>query len=263
MEVITDKYKLFHGDCLEVMDTLIKEGIKVDMILCDPPYGTTVCKWDSIIPFNEMWKRLNKIINPGGAVLLFGKEPFSSYLRISNIKNYKYDWKWDKVTGTGHLCVKYRPTQRIEDILVFSKGKHIYNPQMIKLKEEEYNKKISKISKKTTKINSELTPNQLQLSKDDRNLENYKKKYPSNVLVYSKYIKECNNIHRVHPTQKPVDLLEYLIKTYTNEGDVVLDFTCGSGSTGVACLNTNRQFIGIEKEEKYFNISVNRLKANY
>lgn len=221
--------------------------------------GTTQCKWDSIIPLNEMWERLNKLIKPNGAIVLFGSEPFSSALRMSNIKNYKYDWKWDKITGTGHLCAKHRPMQRVEDIMIFSKNKHFYSPQMEELSKEEYKKKISKISKKTYKSNSELTSKHSELSLSDRNIENYKYKYPSNILVYSKYMKECNNSKRVHPTQKPVDLLEYLIKTYTNENELVLDFTIGSGSTGVACVNLNRKFIGIELDENYFNIAIDRM----
>lgn len=257
-----ERYRLYNGDCLEVMDKLIEEGVKVDCIITDPPYGTTKCKWDSIIPFEEMWNKLNKLINPNSSIVLFGSEPFSSTLRMSNTKNYKYDWKWDKVTGTGHLCAKYKPMQRVEDIMVFSKSKHNYFPQMEQLSEEEYKKKISKISKKTYKSNSELTSSHNELSLEDRNTDNYNKKYPSNILVYSKYMKECNNVKRVHPTQKPVDLLEYLIKTYTNENELVLDFTMGSGSTGVACMNTNRRFIGIELDENYFNIAKNRIEES-
>ena len=255
----TDRYELYKGDCLEVMDGLISLGVKVDCIITDPPYGTTACKWDTVIPFDEMWDRLNKLIKPNGAIVLFGSEPFSSALRMSNIKNYKYDWKWDKVTGTGHLVAKHKPMQRIEDIIIFSKNKHIYNPQMEELTEEEYKKKLAKLSKKTYKSNSKLTHSHMELSSSDRNTDNYNKKYPSNVLVYSKYIKECNNKVRVHPTQKPVDLLEYLIKTYTNENEVVLDFTAGSFSTGVACVNTGRRFIGIELDDKYFEIGKNRM----
>ena len=263
MNILTENIKLYQGDCLKIMDILIEQGVKVDAIITDPPYGTTACKWDTVIPFDDMWERLNKLIKPNGAIVLFGGEPFSSALRMSNVKNYKYDWKWDKVTGTGHLCVKHKPTQRVEDIIVFSKNKHLYNPQMEELSDEEYKKKISKISKKTYKSNSKLTPNHNELSLEDRNIEKYKNKYPSNILVYSKYMKECNNVRRVHPTQKPVDLLEYLVKTYTNEGNLVLDFTMGSGSTGVACMNTNRKFIGIELDEKYFDISINRIFENY
>ena len=254
-------YKLYNGDCLEVMDRLIEEGVKVDCILTDVPYGTTACKWDNIIPFEPMWERINKLIKPNGAVTLFGSEPFSSALRMSNIKNYKYDWKWDKVTGGGHLNAKHRPMQRFEDVIVFSKNKHLYNPQMEELTEEEYKKKISKIPKERYRIsNSKLTGKRYDLPLLERNLEDYKKRYPSNILVYSKNMKECNNTRRVHPTQKPVDLLEYLIKTYTNENETVLDFTMGSGSTGVACMNTNRKFIGIELDENYFNIAKDRIE---
>ena len=243
------------------MDRLIEEGVKVDCILTDPPYGTTACSWDSVIPFEEMWNKLNKLINPNGAIVLFGSEPFSSVLRMSNIKNYKYDWKWDKVTGGGHLNAKHRPMQRFEDVIVFSKNKHLYNPQMEELTEEEYKKKISKIPKERYRIsNSKLTGKRYDLPLLERNLEDYKKRYPSNILLYSKNMKECNNTRRVHPTQKPVDLLEYLIKTYTNENETVLDFTMGSGSTGVACMNTNRKFIGIELDENYFNIAKDRIE---
>ena len=243
------------------MDRLIEEGVKVDCILTDVPYGTTACKWDNIIPFEPMWERINKLIKPNGAVTLFGSEPFSSALRMSNIKNYKYDWKWDKVTGGGHLNAKHRPMQRFEDVIVFSKNKHLYNPQMEELTEEEYKKKISKIPKERYRIsNSKLTGKRYDLPLLERNLEDYKKRYPSNILVYSKNMKECNNTRRVHPTQKPVDLLEYLIKTYTNENETVLDFTMGSGSTGVACMNTNRKFIGIELDENYFNIAKDRIE---
>ena len=243
------------------MDRLIEEGVKVDCILTDVPYGTTACKWDNIIPFEPMWERINKLIKPNGAVTLFGSEPFSSALGMSNIKNYKYDWKWDKVTGGGHLNAKHRPMQRFEDVIVFSKNKHLYNPQMEELTEEEYKKKISKIPKERYRIsNSKLTGKRYDLPLLERNLEDYKKRYPSNILVYSKNMKECNNTRRVHPTQKPVDLLEYLIKTYTNENETVLDFTMGSGSTGVACMNTNRKFIGIELDENYFNIAKDRIE---
>lgn len=226
--------------------------------------GTTKCKWDIVIPFEDMWLRLNKLTKLNGAMLLFGNEPFSSQLRCSNIKNYKYDWVWNKVVSNGHLVAKYRPMQQTENISVFYRKKCTYNPQMREITEEEYKKKISKIpKKKTCQGSSELIPPHKELSVEDRNLENYKYYYPNNILIYNRSSKECNNVKRVHPTQKPIDLLEYLIKTYTNEGDLVLDFTMGSGSTGVACLNLNRKFIGIELEEKYFNISINRIFENY
>jgi len=246
--------KLYNIDCLKGMDKMIEQGIKVDVVITDIPYGTTKCKWDSIIPFDEMWSRL-KIIrkNKNTPIVLFGSEPFSSALRMSNIKEYKYDFKWDKVTGSGHLNSKNQPLQRIEDIMVFGIGKIIYNPQMIELSQEEYNKKIAKISRKDTYLsNTELTNSRNELSIKDRDIKGYKFAYPNNILVYSKYLKECNNINRIHSTQKPIDLIEYLVKTYSNEGDLILDFTCGSGTTAVASINLKRNYIGFDngKNEK-------------
>lgn len=237
------KIDLIKGDCLDIMDKLIGEGVKVDCIITDPPYGTTACKWDSVIPFDDMWERLNKLIKPNGAIVLFGSEPFSSALRMSNVKNYKYDWKWDKVKPSGFQIAKYRPMLRTEDIMVFTrKGKKvIYNPQMIK----------REIIKKSKVYNSsDSNP----LKYNDGKERVYTEKYPQSLLEFS----NANQKGKVHPTQKPVDLLEYLIKTYTNEGDLVLDFTMGSGSTGIACLNTNRNFIGIELDNAYFETCKNR-----
>ncbi len=252
---------LHKGDCLEVMKSIPSGSI--DAIITDPPYGTTACKWDSVIDFDLMWEQLNRIIKPNGAIVLFGSEPFSSALRMSNIKNYKYDWKWDKVTGMGHLCAKFQPMQKIEDIMIFGKGKIAYNPQMERLTDFEYDKKISKLGKKDTHISkSKLTGANKQLSAQDRDIERYRFKHPNNVIIYSKYNKECNNTKRVHPTQKPVALMEYLIKTYTNENETVLDFTMGSGSTGVAAKNLNRNFIGIEQDENYFNIAKERMSID-
>nr|DAZ44575.1 MAG TPA: adenine-specific methyltransferase [Caudoviricetes sp.] len=239
-----EKYQLYNGDCLEVMDKLIAKGIVVDVIITDPPYGTTACKWDVIIPLNEMWTRLNKLIKPNGAIVLFGTEPFSSKLRTSNIKNYKYDWIWEKEQGVGFQLVRYRPLMKNENISVFCNKTPVYNPQMSKLaKSEKMNRKAGSNSK------SETSP----LKYSDERVSEYMYRYPVNILQYKRD-------RGLHPTQKPVALLEYLIKTYTNEGDLVLDFTMGSGSTGVACLNTNRKFIGIELDKKYFNIAEERLK---
>ena len=239
-------YKLYNGDCLEVMDQLIKDEVKVDMILTDPPYGTTKCKWDNIIPFNEMWKRLNKLIKPNGAILLFGSEPFSSTLRMSNIKNYKYDWYWNKTKPVGFTNAKKMPLKDIETISVFYKKLPIYNPQgLIKCD------RLINNSTKQIKHNNISSQNGGSFK-----TEAYKQKftnYPRQVLRFSVE-------YGLHPTQKPVPLLEYLIKTYTNEDELVLDFTMGSGSTGVAVLNTNRKFIGIELDEKYFNIAKQRIE---
>ena len=242
-----ENYKLYLGDCLQVMDMLIEEDVKVDCILTDPPYGTTACKWDTIIPLDEMWSRLNKLIKPNGAIILFGSEPFSSALRMSNIKNYKYDWKWDKVRGVGHLNAKRRPMMCIEDIMIFYNKQCIYNPQM-----RERDKPRQSMNNATQQVYGK--------SKENFKGEKLNKKYPINLITFSK---SSQNDMIFHPTQKPVDLLEYLVKTYTNENDLVLDFTMGSGSTGVACINTKRKFIGIELDENYFNIATNRIFENY
>ena len=238
-------YILYNGDCLEIMDKLIKEGVTVDLILTDPPYGTTQCKWDSIIPLDEMWLRLNKLIKPNGAIVLFGCEPFSSLLRYSNLKNYKYDWKWCKSRKTGFLNAKKMPLRCHENISVFyTKQPTYYNTELIELD------KPIKSYRKNGKGGNLF--NEANCSKDKvQKFTNYNK----DLLFFNNE----HNVKAFHPTQKPVDLLEYLIKTYTNENELVLDFTMGSGSTGVACMNTNRKFIGIELNEEYFNIAVNRI----
>ena len=227
------------------MHRLIEEGVKVDCILTDVPYGTTACKWDNIIPFEPMWERINKLIKPNGAICLFGSEPFSSALRMSNIKNYKYDWVWDKVKPNGHLVAKHRPMQRSENISVFGGGKINYYPIMIDRDKPKKSKEYSR----TSIMGGNVTNNNIRI---------LKQKYPQNILQFSNAIQKG----KVHPTQKPVELLEYLIKTYTNENETVLDFTMGSGSTGVACMNTNRKFIGIELDENYFEIAKNRIEES-
>ena len=232
---------LILGDCLEEMDKLIEQGVTVDAIITDEPYGTTACKWDSVIPFDEMWERLNKLIKPNGAIVLFGSEPFSSALRMSNIKNYKYDWIWDKKIPSGMSYARFQPMRRNEQISVFCDGKTVYNAQMI-LRDKPI--KGGGMSKGTTTNNQKLKA----LKKT------YTHKNPTNILVFDKIRRGS-----VHPTQKPVPLMEYLIKTYTNENETVLDFTAGSGSTGVACKNLNRNFILIEKEQKYIDIINERL----
>ena len=238
------------------MDKLIEDGIKVDMILTDPPYGTTACKWDSIIPFEEMWNRINLLTNENSPILLFGSQPFTAELIHSNIKNYKHSWVWDKELCGAFALAKKRPMIVTEDIIVFSNNKCKkvnYYPIMV----EAEKKNIRPINNGSS--SSEATPVASGIAKSDKNY-NPKMRYPKNIIKYSKYNKECNQLNRVHPTQKPVELLEYLINTYTKEGCVVLDFTMGSGSTGVACMNTNRKFIGIELDEKYFEIARNRMQ---
>ena len=245
--------ELYKGDCLEVMKKIPSGSI--DAIITDPPYGTTACKWDSVIDFKLMWEQLNRIIKPNGAIVLFGSEPFSSALRMSNIKNYKYDWKWDKVNSGSFAIAKYRPLTVFEDIVVFGKGNINYYPIM-ELAEEK-NKRPRNGEYKRKKDNSNgMGSGVFKSSKT----HNESLRFPKNKLVYNKNKGELNSLNRIHPTQKPVKLMEYLIKTYTNENETVLDFTMGSGSTGVAAKNTNRNFIGIEQDQNYFNIAEQRIK---
>ena len=286
----TRESALIQGNCLEVMQWLIDNNVKVDAIITDPPYGSTACKWDSVIPFNKhimlpiskrskklkpiyrdeyilqelkagreykenceyfdinskegMWDKLNKLIKPNGAIVLFGSEPFSSALRMSNIKNYKYDWVWEKEQGSNFAVVKYMPFKVTENISVFSIGTNTYNPQMesgkpykdtIRKRNQEHS------TKQTTK----------------KEINNKGTRYPRNKLYF---VNDTKKGHSFHPTQKPVALMEYLIKTYTNEDELVLDFTCGSGTLAVACENTNRKFIGIELDKTYFEIAKNRIE---
>jgi len=236
--------KLYNEDCLVAMDRLIEQGIVVDAIITDPPYGTTACKWDSVIPFDEMWLRLNKLIKPNGAIVLFGSEPFSSALRMSNIKNYKYDWVWNKKLAGNAIVAKHQPLKIHELIHIFSKkGRATYIPQKTK----------GKLRKKMfSKIVQPKTLNKVTEAKETFNDEYY----PKSIQDFSM----ANRLNRLHPTQKPIELLEYLVKTYTIENELVLDFTMGSGTTGVACKNLNRSFIGIEMDENYFNIAKERIR---
>ena len=239
---------LRQGDCLELMKDIPDKSI--DMILCDLPYGTTACKWDNIIPFEPLWEQYNRIIKDNGAIVLFGSEPFSSNLRMSNLKMYRYDWVWVKNKPSGHLEAKNKPMKKCEFIHVFSKGKcangclnrMVYKPQGLI--------EINRNYKNSTQSN--IWGTRKGRKKGTINCQKYTN-YPSNVLFYGLDTK------KIHPTQKPVALLEYLIKTYTNENDVVLDNCMGSGSTGVACINTNRNFIGIELDENYFKIACERI----
>lgn len=252
-----EEYKLYNGDCLTVMDKLIEQGVKVDAVITDPPYGTTACKWDIVIPFDEMWNRLNKLIKPTGAITLFATEPFATKLRMSNLDNYRYDWYCIKTKPSLYQHAKNRPMRAVENACVFSKSKWGHKSQL-KDKRMEYNPQgISSIGIKTVTKNFNAggvvgeRPNQI-----GKQYEAFTG-FPTDVLEFKSITgKSC-----LHPTQKPVDLLEYLVKTYTNENDLVLDFTMGSGSTGVACINTNRKFIGIEIDENYFNIAKDRIEA--
>ena len=225
---------IYLGDCLELMNGIKDKSI--DMILCDLPYGNTWAEWDSVIPFAKLWNQYNRIIKDNGAIVLFSSQPFTTQLINSNIKNYKYTWYWIKNIKGNYLNAKRQPLRQIEEINIFNK--HNYYPQGLK----EYNKiGRSGSGAKTT----------LQNYANEWFQENTG--YPSNVLYYDL------DTEKFHPTQKPIALLEYLIKTYTNEGELVLDNCIGSGSTAISCINTNRQFIGIEKEEEYYRIAKERI----
>ena len=243
---------LINGDCLEVMKQ-IKSG-SIDAIITDPPYGTTACKWDSVIPFEPLWEQLNRIIKPNGAIVLFGSEPFSSALRMSNIKNYKYDWIWEKDKVTGFLNSKRQPLRNFENVLVFYKKQSLYNPQFTKKKPKDIRPLNKDREFKKRDVYRDFKDGNFRTQKIDV-------AYPKQILKFNQ-AKIGRGIERYHPTEKPVALMEYLIKTYTNENETVLDFTMGSGSTGVACVNTKRNFIGIELDDKYFDIAKNRIEES-
>lgn len=233
--------ELIQGDCLSEMQKI--ESGSVDAIITDPPYGTTACKWDSVIPFEPMWQQLNRIIKPDGAIVLFGSQPFTSSLVMSNPKAFKYEWIWEKTRSTNFLNYKINPAKKHENILVFNCKKKYY-PQM-----EEGKKYIDKRKKSIRGLSSVVSSKMNNYGRVNNGL-----RFPSSIQKF----KNPNN-KSLHPTQKPVALMEYLIKTYTNEGETVLDFTMGSGSTGVAAKNLNRSFIGIEQDPKYFKIAEERI----
>ena len=232
---------LYNDDCLQIMDKLIEDGVLVDAIITDPPYGTTACKWDSVIPFDEMWMRLDRLIKPNAPIILFGSEPFSSMLRCSNIKNFKYDWIWEKPNGTNPYLAKIQPMKKHEIVSVFNSK--VYYPQMVSGESYKWNSKRTKGQAGNIKQTKE-TP-----------IDNSGTRYPSSVQKFGQD-------RGLHPTQKPLKLMEYLIKTYTNEKETVLDFTMGSGTTGVACQNLNRNFIGIELDKKYFDVAKDRIEKS-
>lgn len=243
MEDIT----LIHGDCIEEMKKL--DDNSIDMCLTDPPYGTTQCKWDTVIPFDKMWEQLKRIVKPNGAICLFGSEPFSSALRMSNIKMYKYDWIWDKTRGFNFAHAKKQPMKAHEVISVFYQKQSKYHP--IKTKSiDTRNRQGFEYSQENAVYG--VGSGKSKASKD----YNSKERYPLSIQTFKKNWRPQDQYHK---TQKPVPLLEYLTKTYTLEGETALDFTMGSGSTGVACKNLGRKFIGIEKEQKYYDIAVERI----
>ena len=243
-DIKTENTWLMQGDCLERMKE-IPDG-SVDLILTDPPYGTTACKWDSVIPLEPMWEQLKRIIKPNGAIVMTASQPFTSNLITSNISMFKYCWVWNKVLPRGHLNAKKMPLRVFEDVVVFYKKPCTYNPQ----KTQGHKRKVAR-----TKYSKSGDGSQVYGSENRDTFYDSDERYPTGIIEIS----TANQHNKVHPTQKPVTLMEYLIKTYTNEGEVVLDFTMGSGTTGVACVNTNRKFIGIELDDNYYDIATKRI----
>jgi len=237
--------KLMQGDCLEKMNE-IPDGT-VDMILTDPPYGTTACKWDSVIPLEPMWAQLKRVIKPNGAIVMTASQPFTSVLTCSNLPMFKQALVWEKTTATGHLNSKKMHMRAHEDMLLFYNALPTYNPQ-----------KTHGHPRKTAN-NVDRGKLQSDVYGDEKGVTSYSStsRFPRSVIKTSTDKQKS----KLHPTQKPVSLMEYLIKTYTNEGETVLDFTMGSGTTGVACVNLGREFIGIELDEGYFNVASERIKG--
>ncbi|MFI9938500.1 DNA-methyltransferase [Acinetobacter baumannii] len=228
------------GDCLERMKEI--EAGTVDMILCDLPYGTTCCSWDAVIPFEPLWEQYERVIKENGAIVLFAAQPFTAVLATSNLKLFRYEWIWEKPAATGFFNAQFQPLRAHENILVFYKAKPTFNP----MKTFGHERKTAK----RKDIGSEHYGKQVNIKSYDST-----ERYPRSVQLFSSDKQKAN----FHPTQKPVALCEYLIRTYTNEGEIVLDNTMGSGTTGVACVNTGRSFIGIEQEQKYFEIAQERI----
>ena len=257
-DIKNSRVRLMLGDCLERMKEINDQS--VDLILTDPPYGTTACKWDSVIPLEPMWEQLKRIIKPNGAIVMTAAQPFTTTLIASNLAMFKYTYVWCKSKGCNFTHAKNMPLKFTEDIAVFSKApighasqlgekRMVYNPQG-----------LIKVDKKWSR--SKKYENGHKLSRESHKLDRVIEfeNYPTNILNFSN---SSNKERGLHPTQKPVALMEYMIKTYTNEGETVLDFTMGSGTTGVACMNLNRKFIGIEKEADYYTICKSRIKEAY
>lgn len=243
MDYKGDRVWMMHGDCLERMKE-IPSG-SVDMALADPPYGTTACKWDSIIPLEPMWEQLKRIIKPNGAIVMTASQPFTSFLLCSNLPMFKESLVWEKTTATGHLNAKKKFMRAHEDILVFYSKPPTYNPQM----SHGHERKTALRVDRSQKLSDCYGVQKGETSYDSTS------RYPRSVIKTSTDKQKS----KLHPTQKPVALMEYLIKTYTNEGEIVMDFTCGSGTTGVACANTGRKFIGIELDADFFQVSLSRV----
>ena len=245
----TSRTKLIQGDCLEIMRH-ISDG-SIDMVLADPPYGTTACKWDSVIPFEPMWVQLKRITKKNGAIVMTASQPFTSALVMSNVKMFKHSWIWEKNAGSNFGAVKYQPMKEHEDIVVFSKNSPAYSPQM--QPRSEIGRAMVSAGVKSKASNGRDVYGGLNKGYDNSG-QNPELRFPRSIQRF-------NRERGLHPTQKPVALMEYLIRTYTNKGETVLDFTMGSGTTGVACVNTGRKFIGIELDPEYFAIAKARIEA--
>lgn len=238
--------EIYLGDCLELMPKHVEDK-SIDMIFCDLPYGTTNCKWDSVIDLPKLWSEYKRVIKDNGAIVLFASQPFTSILVSSNLKMFKYSFTWDKITKTNHLNAKKQPLRQVEDICVFYKKQPTYNPQgLIECEVSNFRPNHFKY-KKGDKVYGE--------QKEHSNKSSYTN-YPSNLLQYSN-----GNHNSLHPTQKPLSLIEYMIKTYTDEGDLILDNTCGSGTTGLGAKNLNRNYIMMEQDTKYYEIACNRVQG--
>jgi DNA modification methylase len=247
-------YELIHGDCIEEMPKL-KSG-SIDLILTDPPYGTMACKWDSVIPFDSMWEQTKRVRKDRAVVALFGSEPFSSFLRCSNIKEFKYDWIWDKFTCGNPFLAKYQPMKEHEIVSIFYKKSGRYYPIKQKRSEKSLKRKTCWAGVKT----GNWAIQGRGIAYEDRSNRDQVFRFPRSIQVFHLDTIGGSKGKRFHPTQKPVALLEYLIKTYTKPGETVLDFTMGSGSTCIACINTGRNFIGIEKDEEIFSTAKKRIE---
>lgn len=244
--------RLYCGDCFTIMEQMCNDGIKADAVITDLPYGTTPIHWDSVLPVEQMWSHIHSVVNDDTPILLFGQEPFSSFLRTSNIKEYRYDWYWQKERLTNVFQIKRRPGKVIENIMVFYKKQCKYNPQKTIHDGKPVTNKIGETARfsLTQDANNSMRPTEYI---DDGT------RFPLQLLRFNRV---CRHGKNFHPTEKPVDLMRYLVRTYTNENDLVLDFTMGSGSTCVACVLENRRFIGIDNNQEYVDIAQKRIKEN-
>lgn len=251
VRMIFEKNKVYLGDCLDLMKDIPDKSI--DFILCDLPYGTTACSWDSIIPLDPLWTQYNRVIKNNCAIALFASKPFTFKLFNRNEIGYKYSWYWNKNEAGNFAIAKYQPLRVVEEILIFGSGSVRYRPQMV----EAETKNIRPITQNCVQKSGNTMGKISNFSHSE--IRNNYLRFPKNIININSNDKECNNTRRLHPTQKPISLCEYLIKSHSEEGDLILDNCIGSGSTGIAALNLKRNFIGIEKDETYYNIAKDRI----